>query len=47
MSNHSVHRKHPHQVLPTGHIHNVSYLLTHDLLECSCGFFGWVQRTDS
>lgn len=26
----------------TSHIHNVPYLLTHRLMLCPCGFYGWV-----
>jgi len=38
------HRAHPHSVLDTSHIRNVGYLVTHDLIRCSCGFYGWVKK---
>lgn len=27
----------------TSHIRNVPYLLTHTLMKCPCGFYGWVE----
>ena len=28
----------------TSHIRNVHYLLTHWLMKCPCGFYGWAER---
>ena len=39
-----MHRKHDHTNLSTSHIRNVGYLLTHDLVRCTCGFYGWVTK---
>lgn len=44
MTHNGVHRKHVHNVLPTTHIRKVSYLLTHDLVRCECGFYGWIEK---
>ena len=40
----SGHRRHDHEVLDTSHIRNVGYLVTHDLVRCSCGFYGWIEK---
>lgn len=38
------HRGHDHVNLDTSHIRNVHYLPTHDLVSCSCGFYGWIEK---
>lgn len=38
------HAKHGWQKRTTDHIRNVDYLDTHFLVECACGFYGWIQK---
>jgi hypothetical protein len=40
------HRRHFWFLCPTSHIRNVHYLLTHDLINCSCGWYGWVPQEE-
>ena len=44
MTRRDVHRKHDHEVLDTSHIRNVGYLVTHDLIRCGCGYYGWIEK---
>lgn len=41
-----IHRQHQHALRPTDHIKNVPHTRTHDLLACSCGFYGWVEKQE-
>ncbi|UVG35279.1 hypothetical protein SEA_CECE_273 [Microbacterium phage Cece] len=38
------HRKHEWREMSTSHIRNVDYLRTHDLVLCSCKWYGWVEK---
>lgn len=38
-----LHASHGWQRQGTSHIRNVAYLLTHALMKCPCGFYGWVE----
>ncbi len=46
MQKHEVkqHRGHGWAVQDVSHIHKVDYLLTHKLVKCACGFYGWVEN---
>ena len=44
MRNNDIHKLHAHERLSTDHIKNVPYLLTHDLIRCEDGFYGWVTK---
>ena len=44
---HRQHGSHSWTVRDTSHIRNVAYLLTHLLVKCDCGFYGWVTPADT
>jgi hypothetical protein len=41
------HEAHGWEQRSTDHIRNVAYLLTHRLMSCPCGFYGWVPLKEA
>lgn len=49
MNNNEQHRAHAHRVIDPEELQlrNVAYTLTHDLVRCQDGFYGWIKKEES